>query len=240
MRSRLRAWAREIRNGELLAQDQAASRHTYQGAAIKMSRNPSGPRPNWTTRSTMQRFAEKVLLPEPRTGCWMWTGAKTTAGYGTFSPRGKSVYAHRYSYEQFVGPIPRGLELDHLCRNPACVNPDHLEAVTQRTNVLRSRSFSAQNAVKTHCSKGHEFSPDNTWTSKRNQRNCITCHRRRSQEARRRSVRDLLPRTYGLETQPPDAPPICPHCTSMSLHPLPSGKVLCDGCGRCWAESELK
>lgn len=75
-------------------------------------------------------------------GCWLWTGARTTAGYGTFSVDSGSVYAHRWSYEHHVGPIPEGLTIDHVhargCRHTHCVNPEHLEAVTQAENNRRA------------------------------------------------------------------------------------------------------
>lgn len=71
------------------------------------------------------------------TGCWLWTAAINNMGYGTLAYRQVRYYAHRFSYEMFVGPIPSGLVLDHLCRHPSCVNPDHLEAVTQQENCMR-------------------------------------------------------------------------------------------------------
>lgn len=77
-------------------------------------------------------------------GCWAWKGAKTPTGYGVVSIERRARKAHRYSYLHLVGPVPDGLVLDHLCRNRACVNPAHMEPVTQRTNVLRGNSPSAQ------------------------------------------------------------------------------------------------
>lgn len=79
-------------------------------------------------------------------GCWEWTGAKTAAGYGQFTRR--KEYAHRHAYEDLVGPIPEGLVIDHLCRNPSCVNPDHLEPVTQRENIRRGTSPLADRVEK--------------------------------------------------------------------------------------------
>lgn len=87
--------------------------------------------------------------------CWEWLGKVNKAGYGCFSPKRDSVIAHRWSYEQFVGPIPEGLTIDHLCRNRRCVNPAHLEAVTARVNILRGEGIAGDNARKTHCKRGH-------------------------------------------------------------------------------------
>lgn len=96
------------------------------------------------------------------TCCWNWTGAQSR-GYGHFRANGCTVGAHRFSYELHVGPIPDGLELDHLCRNRACVNPAHLEAVTHRVNLLRSNGVVAKHANQTHCENGHPFNEKNTY-----------------------------------------------------------------------------
>lgn len=100
--------------------------------------------------------------------CWLWMGAKWK-GYGQFGvQQSPGVWplrkAHRVAYELIVGPIPDGMQLDHLCRNPSCVNPDHLEPVTNRENGLRGVSIAATNAKKTHCPQGHEYTFENTVT----------------------------------------------------------------------------
>jgi hypothetical protein len=114
--------------------------------------------------------------------CWNWTGALDN-GYGRFQggPRGSKVHrAHRLAYELLVGPIPEGLVLDHLCRNRRCVNPDHLEPVTNRINVLRGEGWAASRARQTHCIHGHEFTPANTYVDpKRGTRGCRECRRGR-------------------------------------------------------------
>lgn len=112
-----------------------------------------------TDKSTAdERFWKKVQKTE---ACWIWTGAKDGCGYGHFWGQTRMMKAHRWSYERFVGPIPAGLNIDHLCRTPSCVNPSHLEPVTQRENLLRGDTFQARNVRKTHCSRGHLLAGDN-------------------------------------------------------------------------------
>jgi hypothetical protein len=97
----------------------------------------------------------------------------------------RNQFAHRLAYELFVGPIPEGQTIDHLCRNRPCVNPGHLEVVDMRTNLLRGSSPTAQNARKTHCKHGHEFTPENTALKQGRYRICRTCRARRNREYRR-------------------------------------------------------
>ena len=138
------------------------------------------------------RFWAKIDFSHPN-GCWVWTASLTAQGrYAYFTiGRKKRVYAHRYAYELLVGPIPPGLQIDHLCRNTVCVNPAHLEPVTSRENTLRGESPWAVNARKTHCKRGHEFTPENTYTTPTGWRKCRTCTReqQRLQWPRRREMR---------------------------------------------------
>lgn len=124
----------------------------------------------------LRRFWAKVDKTGGPDACWLWTGGKLPLGYGMFhfSMPQIHIYAHRFAYITEVGAIPPGLVIDHLCRNPSCVNPKHLEPVTQRVNSLRGIGFAAVNAAKTHCKRGHEFTPENTRPLK-NGRACRTC-----------------------------------------------------------------
>jgi hypothetical protein len=122
------------------------------------------------------RFWSRVNKTET---CWLWTGATVAGGYGCLRADGRPLRAHRVAYELTVGPIPDGLVLDHLCRTPACVRPDHLEPVTQRENILRGTSPAAQFAAATHCKRGHEFTPENTMRRKGSTRECRTCRKHR-------------------------------------------------------------
>ena len=112
--------------------------------------------------------------------CWLWTRAKTK-GYGTLWSNGKQIYAHRYMWTVMRGPIPEGMELDHLCRVTACINPQHLEVVTHRENCLRGLSPTAEAARKTHCPQGHPYSPENTY-ARGYGRVCRTCNLQRKRD----------------------------------------------------------
>lgn len=119
------------------------------------------------------------------TPCWVWQLGRNEDGYGLVADGGRSRKAHVVSYEQLVGPVPGGLELDHLCRVRACVNPTHLEPVTHDENIRRQLHV---NALKTHCKHGHPFDEANT-ILRGGKRSCRACANRRSREyqARRRS-----------------------------------------------------
>jgi hypothetical protein len=125
-----------------------------------------------------ERFWPKVDRRGPNE-CWPWLACVLGTGYGQISAGSREegmLLAHRVAYTLLVGPIPDGLELDHLCRNRGCVNPAHLEPVTRQENVLRGIGISADNARKTHCKHGHEFTSENTEIY-RGTRHCRVCRR---------------------------------------------------------------
>lgn len=128
-----------------------------------------------------------------RTGCWLWIGNLRPNGYGRMWYRGKSLSAHRTSYEYFVGPIPEGLELDHLCRVPRCINPAHLEPVTQQENWLRSHALTRKNRDLTECPKGHPYEGHNLVVRERDgARVCRRCRNDRAiAYSRRRRLREV-------------------------------------------------
>lgn len=111
-------------------------------------------------------------------GCWNYTGTIGTRGYGQIL----QTTAHRWFYTKLVGPIPNGLQIDHLCRNKQCVNPAHLEPVTGAENARR------RDEGMTHCPRGHEFNAENTYMRARGQRECRPCRAERQRAARRQAV----------------------------------------------------
>lgn len=129
------------------------------------------------------------MLPQPVGECWEWEGKVSGSGYAHIRiGGGNHVYLHRHLYEQEVGPISEGLEPDHLCNNTRCVNWNHLEPVTRQENLLRRYQ---RRPLPTHCRRGHEFTPENTYTTL-TQRSCRTCkaevkraYKRREREKQR-------------------------------------------------------
>lgn len=139
--------------------------------------------------SVAERFWEKVHKTET---CWLWIGAISSTGYGTISIDGRRQGAHRLSLALAGVEIPDGYDVDHLCRTPPCVNPNHLEPVTHAENMARA-PFSGPDwqRAKTHCPQGHEYTPENTGFRKSHTaRICLACKRERSREyrARKRSL----------------------------------------------------
>lgn len=151
----------------------------------------------YKVRSLYDRFIEKVEMVT-ESGCWIWVGCCDSNGYGNLSKGVKVVegyrknyYAHRVAYELYKGSIPEGLDIDHLCRVRCCVNPDHLEAVCRKENVMRGNSPSNFNSIKMHCIRGHRLEGDNLFFDCDGYRQCRTCSRMRKRlEKRRRLERE--------------------------------------------------
>lgn len=165
---------------ELFSQKSGLCRPHYRRLQ-KYGNVESGPKIVDRSMSTEDRFWSKVV---PTGFCWEWTGrTQKRTGHGRFSPtHSTTIGAHRFAYELLVGPVPDGQQLDHLCRNPPCVNPDHLEPVTARENVLRGFGITADQSRRIRCPAGHEYTPENTRVSKRGFRNCRACARVRASE----------------------------------------------------------
>lgn len=180
------------------------------------------------------RFWEKV---DKTQDCWLWTAAPTSQGYGSFYRIDRSrVYAHVFAFLTCKGPIAEGLELDHLCRNPLCVRPDHLEAVTHRENVLRGIGLTAQNAAKTHCKNGHELTPENLSTPHKNQpvaRLCRACRRIKSAKRRERERKLCVNCEHPFSDHGADG---CEHERRIHVDGIEIDGVC--GCGDCVAGEE--
>lgn len=139
---------------------------------------------DWTVLS---RFTDKIQLDE--SGCWIWQGRPGRGGYGLLWVNGYQEYVHRVSHWLFVGPIPDGLHIDHLCRVRICVNPDHLEAVTVRENVVRGigpEGVRQRQLAKSECPLGHPYSGVNLYVSPDGKRDCAMCRSRREAEHKSR------------------------------------------------------
>ena len=147
--------------------------------------------PNLTAETVRAYLLARIKVSV--TGCWEWARYRDPFGYGRFSIKGYKRLAHRAAFEAFVGPIASGLTIDHLCRNSCCVNPDHLEAVTQRENVLRGVGPTSRNARKTHCPAGHEYDGTRDLGKRGTERTCSRCQARQNLRSYRRRERSELP-----------------------------------------------
>lgn len=136
-------------------------------------------------QSDLARF-EALVSPEPNSGCWLWEGKTNEYGYGYFYSQGRHRRAHRLAFEHHCGPVPAGLDLDHLCRVRLCVNPDHLDPVSRSENMIRSPLIGEANREKPMCSKGHAFDEANTYYRKDGRRGCRECNRHSQIKFRRK------------------------------------------------------
>jgi hypothetical protein len=174
-------------SGKMPASTQMPPRAVNTGGATPESEVPMQRKP-----TVEERFWAKVRTTDT---CWVWMGGRHSRGYGTFWNGQRRLPAHRWAYEHFVGPIPEGLEIDHLCRNIACVNPEHLEPVTHAENVRRGMAAFGirQRAARiTHCPHGHEYTPENTRVNYQG-RFCRACGRARAAEKQAREVAERGP-----------------------------------------------
>lgn len=149
------------------------------------------------TKDRLERFEAK-FVPDPNSGCWLWT-ASVTHGYGRFAggPGAGSVavQAHRQAYRHYIGPIPKDMDLDHLCRVRCCVNPKHLEPVTCQENILRGdapKIAGKYQLVKTHCPNGHPYNGDNLYVNPQGSRKCRTCVNAAAQKWFRKQRKGIL------------------------------------------------
>jgi len=133
------------------------------------------------TPTLSQKLAARTVFSSD--GCWLHHGERLWNGYTRVWIDRRHVLAHRAVYELLIGPIPKGMQLDHLCRERSCVNPDHLEVVTPQENALRGEGIGGINARKTHCPRDHPYTPENTVGPEGN-RQCRTCSRDRGRRRR--------------------------------------------------------
>lgn len=152
-----------------------------------MANNTAALLARWGNKTQEERFWAKV---QKTNDCWLWIGTRNPEGYGLlFVSKGKSpTRAHRFSYELLRGPIPVGLELDHLCRVRACVNPDHLEPVTRSENMRRGVGYGDWNKRKTQCRNGHPYDLINTYVTSTGERHCRICSRENTRAYRQRNA----------------------------------------------------
>lgn len=140
----------------------------------------------------------KYTIVDHTTACWLWTGALSDGGYARLCVNNRDTRAHRASYEAYVGPIPSGMQIDHLCRVRRCINPSHLEPVTGSENCKRSTvgmRIAQRQRDKTHCPRGHEYAGDNLITWKGSGRKCRVCENTRGR--RRHALKSPLVGGYG-------------------------------------------
>lgn len=147
-------------------------------------------------KPTVEERLLKYSIPVTESGCLIWIGYTNEYGYGKITVNDKAKWVHRVAYELAKGRIEKGLDIDHLCRVRCCINPDHLEAVTRRVNLLRGNTNTAMHAAKVLCKRGHPLSGANLRIDVKGNgisaRQCRACDliRQRSRAARKKVVRN--------------------------------------------------
>lgn len=138
-------------------------------------------------RGTIRERLYARLAIDPATKCWNWLGTISAGKYGSIYYDGRMQKVHRVAWELEKGSVPNGMDLDHLCRNRKCCNPDHLEPVTRSENLRRSPLMDRKSAL-THCKRGHEFTTENTIIRKNGWRACRICMRQHIRDWRARNA----------------------------------------------------
>jgi hypothetical protein len=142
------------------------------------------PKPEKVKPTRLEELMRRVEKRED--GCWQWLGQCSENGYGISKHEGHQIATHRLIYFLMIEPLPPEMVLHHTCENTGCVNPAHLEPLSVREHLRRGRTFQAANAAKTHCPRGHEYTPENTrlTAGKHGGRECLTCRRERKARSR--------------------------------------------------------
>lgn len=178
-----------------------------------------------------EKFMSKINKTET---CWLWVGTKTVQGYGAFYTNGRNLKPHRVSYLLFKGPLDCTLVIDHLCRNRICVNPDHLEQVSEIENIYRGTSFAARNKSKTHCYRGHPLTDDNLNNKRKGGRECIKCTKIFAEnyvEAYRpcrKKITELKAEIAKLEALVREAEPFARHTSACTMYSDPKFEKLAE------------
>lgn len=180
-------------------------------------------------RRLIENTADSTMHSYAGTPCREWQLSCDHKGYGCMGYGGRVRRAHRVAYELAYGPIPVGAVIDHLCRNHRCVSPPHLEAVTPRVNTIRGETLAAANLRKTHCPRGHAYTPENTYTEGRKRR-CRACARlldpiQRPRKTDRRITNLLRIQGHGL-IKGKQEPAVCRCGESSGTEPLSYDKRL--------------